>query len=134
MKSFWPSVPVVFALLTGCIGDAALPEVSTTPIPNTRFSVHLGGPDRDGGYHYYVFSDDVWTHRALGPLRPEQLEPAKLEDLGSGVFRIQWGDGSDDAYAIIDCTRELIVEDSHPANPKNQAFAKRVQATPGGVK
>jgi hypothetical protein len=123
MKPRWLSLLVI--LLVGCISDAALPEVSSTRIPNTQFSVDLGGPDRDGGYHYYVISDDVWTHRALGPFRREQTAPAKLEDLGSGIVRIQWGDASDAVYAIIDCKKELIVEDSNPSNSKNHPFAKR---------
>ena len=120
-----PLYPLVVIFLAGCIGDAALPDISSTRIPNTQFSIDLGGPDREGGYHYYVISNDIWTHRALGPLKPEQTKPATLEDLGNGIFRIQWGNASAAIYAIIDTRKELIVEDSNRANPKNQPFVKR---------
>ena len=120
-----PLYPVVVMFLAGCIGDAALPIISSTHIPNTQFSIDLGGPDREGGYHYYVISNESWTHRALGPLKPVQTQPATLEDLGNGIFRIQWGDPYTAVYAIIDTRRELIVEDSNRANPKSQLFAKR---------
>jgi hypothetical protein len=62
MKPRRPWILVTF--LAGCLGDAALPQISSTQIPNTKFSVDLDGPDREGGYHYYVISTDVWTHRA----------------------------------------------------------------------
>jgi hypothetical protein len=108
-------------LIAGCIGDAALPIISSTPIPGTTISIRLCGPDAKGRYSYDVFGDRIWSYRDLGPLRSDQTGFPVLKDLGAGVFRIQWGDGS--TYATIDTRKEIFVEDSNPENPKNQAFA-----------
>ena len=45
---------ILTALAAGCIGDRALPIVSSTEIPGSELTVDLGGPDRKGEYHYYV--------------------------------------------------------------------------------
>jgi hypothetical protein len=123
----WAWCLVAVHFISGCIGDRALPIVSSTPIPGTKISIRLGGPDAKGRYSYYVIGDRIWSYRDLGPLRSDQTGSPVLKDLGGGVFRIQWGDGS--TYATIDTRKEIFVEDSNPENPKNQAFsASRVGA------
>jgi hypothetical protein len=119
--------PIVLLLMAGCLGDAALPIVSFTRIPNTQFSVHLGGPDTKGHFGYYVTSSNGthYGYRPLGRLQRNQTTPAVLEGLGNGVFRIQWGAPPSGIYAIIDFGNERFVEDSNKANPKNQPFAKQ---------
>ncbi len=121
-------IAAMLALLPGCIGadDAALPIVSSTPLPGTQFEVHLGGPDVKGDFGYYVTSSSVFAgYRSLGPLKPNQTTPVTLEDRGNGVFRIQWGEPPGAQYAIIDIRKMRYVEDSNPANPKNVPFARR---------
>jgi hypothetical protein len=120
-------IAVMLVLLTGCIGDAALPIVSSTPLPGTQFEVHLGGPDAKGDFGYYVTSSSAYDfgYRSLGPLKPHQTTPVALEDRGNGVFRIQWGDPSDPQYAIIDISKRRYVEDSNPVNSKNEPFVHR---------
>jgi hypothetical protein len=98
-----------------------LPVVSSAPIPGTTMSIELGGPDTKGQYCYYVIGPKIHSYRDLGPLRSDQTGPPVLKDLGAGVFRIQWGDGS--AYATVDTHKEIFIEDSNPANSKNQAFS-----------
>ncbi len=122
-------IAVMLVLLPGCIGDsdAALPIVSSTPLPGTQFEVHLGGPDAKGEFGYYVTSssDNHFGYRPLGPLKPDQTTPVTLEDRGKGVFRIQWGEPSGAQYAIIDISNKRYVEDSNPANSRNEPFAHR---------
>lgn len=120
-------IAAMLALLPGCIGDAAFPIVSSTPLPGTQFEVHLGGPDAKGDFGYYVTSSSVFDtgYRSLGPLKPNQTTPVTLEDHGNGVFRIQWGEPSGAQYAIIDISNRRYVEDSNPANSKNEPFAHR---------
>jgi hypothetical protein len=121
MKRF---CPIVVFLIVGCIGDPALPIVSSTPIPNSPFSVHLGGPDTRGQFGYYVTKPNGvhYGYRPLGRLRPNQTTPAVLKSLGRGVVRIQWGDAASATYAIIDFDKQRFVEDSNQANPKDQPF------------
>ncbi len=114
-------------LVAGCgLLDAALPIVSSTPIPETGLQVHLGGPDTKGNYGYYVTSSRGihYGYRPLGPLKPNQTTPASLESLGDGVFRIQWGEQPTAQYAIIDIRNKRFVEDSNRANPRDQPFAE----------
>ena len=121
-------IAAMLALLPGCIGDAALPIVSSTPLPGTQFEVHLGGPDAQGDFGYYLTSSSEYRnfgYRSLGPLKPNQTTPVTLENQGNGVFRIQWGETSGPQYAIIDVSNKLYVEDSNPANSKNEPFAHR---------
>ncbi len=115
---------LVLVALTGCLGDAALPIVSSTRIPETQLSVHLGGPDKKGGFGYYVTSSSGvhYGYRSLGRLKPNQTKPATLESLGDSVFRIQWGEPPTMQYAIIDTKNKRFVEDSNQDNPKNQSF------------
>ena len=118
----------MLVLLPGCFGsDAALPIVSSTPLPGTQFEVHLGGPDAKGGFGYYVTSSNLFDtgFRDLGPLKPNQTTPVTLEDRGNGVFRIQWGEPPGAQYAIIDISNRRYVEDSNPINSKNVPFARR---------
>jgi hypothetical protein len=96
----WSQCLIVVFLIAGCIGDRALPIISSTPIPGTKLSIRLCGPDNDGTFSYDVLGGGIWSWRALGRLRSDQTRPPVLKDLGAGVFRIQWGDGS--AYATID--------------------------------
>lgn len=126
-----PLYLLVVIILSGCFSESVLLLVSSTDIPETPFSIDLDGPDREGTYHYCVASDDTWTPRPLGPLTAGQRGPATLENLGNGIFRIQWGIGSTAPYAIIDTRKEIIVEDSNRANPKNQPFRKRSEPIPG---
>jgi hypothetical protein len=118
---------VILVLVAGCIGDAALPIVSSTRISDTQLEVHLGGPYRRGEFWYYVTSSSGshYGARPLGRLQRNQTTPAILESLGDGVFRIQWGDPSSATYAIIDIRNARFVEDSNKANPKNQPFTER---------
>jgi hypothetical protein len=118
-------IAVILVLLAGCIGDAELPIVSSTPIPGTQFEVHLGGPDAKGDFGYYVTSSSGINsgYRSLGPLKPNQTTPATLENQGNGVFRIQWGDPSGLQYAIIDISNKRFVEDSNPVNSRNEPFS-----------
>jgi hypothetical protein len=115
---------ISLTLFAGCIGDAALPIVSSTPIPGTRLTVDLGGPDRKGQYHYYVrLPHGRSTYRFLGTLPSDRLQPARVEAAGDGVFRIQWGTDPNCPYAIVDVKNSRIVEDSNKSNPKNTPFA-----------
>jgi hypothetical protein len=120
-------IAVILVLLVGCIGDgdAALPIVSSTPIPGTQFEVQLGGPDANGYFGYYVTSSSGINsgYRSSGPLKPNQRTPVTVEDQGNGVFRIQWGDPSGPQYAIIDIRNKRFVEDSNPVNSRNEAFS-----------
>jgi hypothetical protein len=121
MKS---AILISLTFLTGCIGDAALPIVSSTSIPGTNLTVDLGGPDRKGQYHYYVrLPDERYTYRFLGTLPTDQLKPATVESAGEGIFRIQWGTAPDSPYAIIDVKNWKIVEDSNKSNAMNTPFA-----------
>jgi hypothetical protein len=117
----WSRFPIVVLLMAGCIGDRALPIISSTPIPGTKLLIRLCGPSTKGRYSYDVLGGRIWSYRDLGPLRSDQTGSAVLKDLGTGVVRIQWGDGS--TYATIDTRKELFIEDSNPENPKNQPFA-----------
>ena len=122
-------IAVVLVILAGCLGDAALPIVSSTLIPKTQFEVHLGGPDAKGNFGYYITSSSgihYGGYRSLGPLKPNQTTPVTLENQGDGVFRIQWGDPANKPqYAIIDMSSKRFVEDSNLANVRNQPFANR---------
>jgi hypothetical protein len=118
-------IPVVLLFELGCIGDAALPIVSTTPLPGTPFTVNLGGPDTKGNYGSHIWSGRNFTYRPLGRLRPDQTAPVALDDLGGGVFRVRWGNLADGPYAVIDTRNQRIIEDSNEANPKNVPFARR---------
>jgi hypothetical protein len=119
MKSF---SPILLLFVAGCIGDRAVAPTFTTPLPGTELSVNFFGPDTKGQYDYIVRSNDIWIHRPLGSLKPDQIAPGTLHDLGGGIFRIEWGAA---AYAVIDTKKELIVEDSNNANPRNQPFSTR---------
>ncbi len=112
---------------TGCFGDAALPIVSSTRIPETQMSVHLGGPDTKGGFGYYVTSSSGIHHgyRPLGRLKPNQTKPAAIQSLGDGVFRIEWGEPPTQQYAIIDIKNKRFIEDSNQENPKNEPFVEQ---------
>lgn len=117
----------ILLLVSGCyFGDAALPIVSTTPVPDSGYEVHLGGPDRMGSFGYYITSQSSrnYGYRTLGPLRPDQMTPATIERLDDGVYRIQWGSTSDAAFAVIDFKQGRYVEDSNLSNPSNQPFAR----------
>ena len=115
---------ISLTLFAGCIGDAALPIVSSTLIPGTKLTVDLGGPDPKGQYHYYVnLPDGRYTYRFLGTLSTDRLTPASVEAAGDGVFRIQWGTDPNCPYAIVDVRHSRIVEDSNKSNPKNTPFA-----------
>ena len=113
---------LIAALFVGCIGDAALPVVSSTPIANKKITIDLGGPDPKGHYHYYINTQDGdFTHRFLGPLPTDKLTPATVEELPEGQFRVQWGP-DDRVFCIIDVENSLIVSDSNDANPPNEPF------------
>jgi len=120
-------IVVIPMLLAGCSGDsdAALPIVSSTPLPGTQFKVHLGGPDAKGDFGYYVTSSSEYDfgYRSLGPLKPNQTTPVILKDQGNGVFRIQWGGPSGPQHAIIDISNKRYVEDSNPVNSRNEPFS-----------
>ena len=118
---------IMLVVLGGCLGDAALPIVSSTRIPQTQLEVHLGGPDKKGHFGYYVTSSNGihYGFRELGRLKANQIEPSNLESLGDGVIRIQWGDGATAQFAIIDTTKKQFVEDSNEENPRNQPFTDR---------
>ena len=122
MKLLWA---LLVALVAGCIGDAALPIVSSTRVPDTPFTVHLGGPDTTGSCGYYVTSLNGYHYgyRPLGKLEPHQLSPVTVQDLGDGIVRIQWGTAATAQYAVIDSKKRRFVEDSNNANPKDQPFA-----------
>lgn len=114
---------IALTLFAGCIGDAALPIDSSTPIPGTKLTVDLGGPDRKNEYHYYVrLPDNRYTYRFLGTLPNDRLKPVGVEAFGDGVFRIQWGTEPNCPFAILDVTNSRIVEDSNESNPKNTPF------------
>jgi hypothetical protein len=61
--------PLVLLFVLGCIGDVALPIVSSTPLPGTPFTVNLGGPNTKENYGYYLQSNGAITYRPLGRLR-----------------------------------------------------------------
>jgi len=117
--------PLILVFVTGCLGDRSYPPVSTTTIPGGKIRVLLhGGPQTKGKYSCVVVFQEAWTPRELGQLLPTQTTPARLDDLGDGIFRVRWGDATSGPYVIIDTKKELIVEDSNPANPKNQPFKR----------
>src|SRR5262245_615059 len=117
----------LLVLVVGCRGDAALPVVSTTSLPETGLEVDLGGPDRNGAYGYYITSTSGVHHgyRSLGRLRPDEIKHPTMESLGEGIFRLQWGESTTAAYAVIDAKNERFIKDSNQANPENQPFAQR---------
>ena len=127
MKTHYTLLFALTLITLGCIGDKALPIVSTTGIPDTQLKVHLGGPDAKDNFGYYVtaLKGSHFGYRRLGRLKPDQTKPVSIKSYGDGVFRIQWGSGSTAQFAIIDVKKEQFVEDSNPANPKNQSFAKQ---------
>src|SRR4051812_19029123 len=112
----------LFVFATGCLGDAALPIISSTRLPGTELSIHLGGPDKKGDFGYYITSTSGvhYGYRPLGRLKSNQKVPATLRTVRDGVFRIQWGSDTSPQFAIIDVKNYLFVDDSNPANPKNQ--------------
>lgn len=122
-----PAKYILFSLLlSGCLGDAALPRVSSTVLPKTQVFVDLGGPDRQGNYHYYVhMPDGSYVHRLLGVSRDGILSPANVEILSDGVYRIQWGTASSSFFAVIDVAESVIVEDSNASNPKRESLNRR---------
>jgi len=124
MKLHYVILPLLFS---GCIGDRALPIVSSTHIPETQLEVHLGGPDTKGNFGYYVTSSSGIhsRYRPFGRLKPNQTKPVTVESQGDGVIRIQWGEPPVAQYAIIDTKNKRFVEDSNPANSKNKSFAER---------
>ena len=127
MKARWPRFAVVILISLGCIGDRALPIVSSTQIPEKELQIHLGGPDTEGNFGYYITtsSGSHLGHRTLGRLKPDQTKPVLLDRQGNDRFRIRWGSSQGAQFAIIDVKNEQFVEDSNPANPKNQSFVKQ---------
>ena len=114
---------ISLSLFAGCIGDAALPIVSSTPIPGTKLIIDLGGPDRKNQYHYYVrLPNDHYTYRFLGTLPNDHLEPVSVEALGDRVFQIRWGTEPNGPFVIIDVANSKIVEDSNKSNLRNVSF------------
>jgi hypothetical protein len=116
-------IPLLF--LVGCLGDAALPIVSSTTLPVTKIFVDLGGPDRNGNYHYYVhMPDGTYVHRFLGKSPSRSLARAEVKPIRDGVYRIQWGRESNSFFTVIDVSQSIIVEDSNRLNPKGESLRK----------
>lgn len=121
-----PARYILLLLLSGCLGDAALPIVSSTVLPKTQVFVDLGGPDRKGNYHYYVhMPDGSYVHRFLGVSGNSTLSPANVEILSDGVYRIQWGTAASSFFAVIDVAESVIVEDSNASNPKSESLIRQ---------
>jgi hypothetical protein len=119
-------ISTLFVFIVGCgPGDSALPIVSSTQIPGTSLLVHLGGPNSNGQFGYYITSKDGvhYGYRPLGRLQPNQTTPTALEKLGDGIYRINWGSAQTQSFAIIDVGKAQFVEDSNPKNPRNQPFS-----------
>jgi hypothetical protein len=115
--------------VSGChFGSAALPIVSTTPVPNTQLEIRLGGPNTKGNFGYCIrsASGKRFSHyRTLGPLQPDQTTPVNLESMGNGVYRIQWGEAPASVFAVIDFQKAMFVEDSNTSNPRNEPFERQ---------
>jgi len=125
---------VATALLAiGCIhGSVALRNVSETALPGTAFSVLLTAPSSHGGSYFYSLwyrapsgRDDLWNQRYLGTSSIDETVAPNVLVLSPGVFRITWGQGSQSAYAVIDVGKRVIIEDSNPENPPNEAIHSR---------
>jgi hypothetical protein len=115
---------VYLVFLFCCLGDPGRSPITVTEIPGGTTEVLLHGPNTKGSYACIVMYRGTWTPRELGPLQPNQTTPATLEDLGSGVFRVRWGSAQPGPYVMIDTEKDLIIEDSNPSNPRNQAIKK----------
>ena len=113
----------VLPLIPGCfLGDRAVPTVCSTKLPGTQYSVYLYGPDV-GGYFYIIHSPDGdCGTRVLGQTAIDESVPARLEDLGNGVFRVTWGKSPNTAFATVDTKQRLFVADSNTSNPLNAPF------------
>ena len=117
--------PILLIFLTGCPicnGCRSSPPITVTEISGGTTRILLHGPGKNDEYSGIVVFKGAWTPRNLGRLDPSQTKPARLEDLGDGVFRVRWGADSSGPYLIIDTKKEIIVEDSNRANSKNQPF------------
>ena len=118
---------VLVTLLAGCHGDAALPIISSTRLPGTELTIHLGGPDSEGKYGYYIRaeSDVSSSYRPLGRLKvkPTRPMPTTLVNEGHGIFRITWGREPISWYAVVDTEKMLFLEDSNPENSKGIPIA-----------
>ena len=120
-------VPIILVFTAGCPvgpGDRSRLPVTNTTIPGTEIRVLLHGPGTKGDYACIVVFKGAWTPRDLGRLETSQTMPARLDDLGDGVFRVRWGNAPSEPYVIIDVKKECIVEDSNKENSKNQPFKR----------
>jgi hypothetical protein len=115
---------LILVLLAGCLADGSKPPVSCTRVPGTKIEVILGGPDKQGNYFYAVTLRENRICRDLGRLQLNETTPARCNNLGDGIYRIQWGDAPIGPFVVIDAKKELVVEDSRSVIPKNQPLDK----------
>jgi len=113
----------------GCrLGTHAIPIVSEVELPESGFTVILYGPDAHANYGYGIFrnvharppSFQSYGYRDLGDAHVDETSPPTVTEEKPGVYRVVWGRGPRPTYAVIDVPNRKIVEDSNPANARNQ--------------
>jgi hypothetical protein len=101
-----------------------LPIVCSTQLPGTEFSICLHGPRPDSSEYVYSIetSQGDCGIRELGNVTIDETIPPRLDDLGSGVFRVTWGTSPHTAFVTVDTRQLLIVEDSNKSSPAEVPF------------
>ena len=121
------SLLVVAPFGAGCrdpLGFASSPTASSTPLPGSRLTVVLHGPDPKGHYSYTVETAGgaVLARRFLGGPAVRTGGRATVMEEGGGIVRLNWSDEEDPdagAFAIFDVARPSIVRDVNGANPRD---------------
>lgn len=113
-------------LLTGCPpGDVGIPMGPKIDLPDSRYYLYLYGPAFEGEYFYGLYAEhpfQKYESRTLGPLNIEVTTTPTVKAEADGVYRITWGSKPDAPYTVIDVIHGKYVEDSNPANERNQPF------------
>lgn len=117
---------VTLLLLTGCpTGGIAIPMGPKIDLPDSRYYLYLYGSSSEGGYYYRLFADNPFQRyeaRSLGSLNIDVTTTPTVEEEADEVYRITWGSKLDAPFTVIDVRHGKYVEDSNPANERNQPF------------
>jgi hypothetical protein len=116
---------LLLPFLYGCIGDAAMPIVSTVRLPESRLEVTLHGPSRTGEYVYTLRTSDAWyNNRSLGQIQMSSTVTTLVAQERDGVYRVQWGDTDIAPFVLLDLKNRLILEDSNPDSMRNDPIKR----------
>ncbi|QDT41452.1 hypothetical protein Pan241w_15130 [Gimesia alba] len=118
-------ISLVLFIITHPPGDVAIPMGPKIDLPDSHYYLHLYGPAFEGEYFYGLFAEhpfQQYESRTLGPLNIDVTTTPTVEQEADGVYRITWGSKPDAPYTVIDVIHGKYVEDSNPANERNQPF------------